>query len=212
MAAWGAQALGHISGTYMESMVPPPPASGSGEGQGGTQIQDPPLCSIRHARYHAAVRQKFGNSSCERSVTIQSATTTHVHPCFTSWLPRCQQLPSINLPLAQPWPQAKRWGADFHDVEEAAFPVEQVCGSAHPRGISWCIQDRAGQHPGRGPGPIVIPGSCGRVTHWPSRDLEEGTEGTGLSTPVSVGSAQHPGQHHASSDGIPLKGAPVMNH
>lgn len=78
-------------------------------------------------------------------------------PRLTSWLPCCQQLPSINLPLAQPWPQAKRWGTDFHDIEKAAFPVEQVCGSAHPRGISWCTQNRAGQHLGRGPGLVCHP-------------------------------------------------------
>ena len=96
-AAWRAQALVRVPGTYMESMVPPPPASGSGEGRGGTQIQDPPLCSTRHARYHAAVRQKFGNSSCERSVTIQSATTAHVSP------PGFLAVSSYHL-LISPWP------------------------------------------------------------------------------------------------------------
>lgn len=93
-------------------------------------------------------------------------------------------------------------------TEAAALPAEQVRGSAHPWDVSWCTQDGAGQHPGRGPGPSVIPGSCGGMTRWPSQDLEGGT---GLSIPTSVGSAQHPGQHHASGDGIPLKGAPVMN-
>lgn len=97
MAAWGAQALGHIPGMYMESMVPPPPASGSGEGQGGTQIQDPPLCSIQHARYYAAVRQTCGNSSCGRSVTIQSASTPHVSP------PGFLAVSSYHL-LISPWP------------------------------------------------------------------------------------------------------------
>lgn len=98
------------------------------------------------------------------------------------------------------------------EMEQAVFPVEQVHGSARPQVISWCTQDRTGQRPGRGPGPSVIPGSCGRVTHWPSWDLQDSTEGTGVSISTSVGSAQHPGQHHASRDGIPLKGVPVMNH
>lgn len=93
----------------MVSMVPPPLASASGEGQGGTQIQDPPLCSIQQARHHAAVRQKFGNSSLRE---VCHHPEHHNRPCLTSWLPRCQHLPSINLPLAQPRPQAKRWGAD----------------------------------------------------------------------------------------------------
>lgn len=52
---WGAQSLGaggatvaweaQELGTSLESVVPPPPVPGCGEGQEGTQIQDPPWCS-----------------------------------------------------------------------------------------------------------------------------------------------------------------------
>jgi len=189
----------------MERAVPSPPASGCGERQGGTPIQHPPPCSMQG--YHAVVRQKFGNLTHERSVTIQSATTARVRPCLTSRLPRCQQLSSINLPLAQPWPQAERWGADFHDTEESAVPVEQVLAPLVPGALTG----GARQHPLRGSSPSIIPGSHRRVADWPGWDVEEGTEGTGLSIPMSMGSALHPGQHHASGDGIPLTGVPVMN-
>lgn len=206
----GTPVLGYIPGMYMESMVPPPPASGSGEGQRRTQIQDPPL-----------LHQACEVPCCSKAEVWKLLLQEVCHhpeccnrPCLTSWLPHCQQLTSINLPLAQPWPQAKRWGTDFRDIEEVAFPVEQVHGPVHLQGISWCTQDGAGQRPGRGPAPPPpsVTRSCGRVTHWPSQGLEEGTEGMGLSIPKSVGSAQHPGQHHVSGDGIPLKGASLMNH
>lgn len=34
----------------------------------------------------------------------------------------------------------------------------------------------------------------------------------GLSIPMSMGSAQYPGQHHGCADGTPLKDTAVMNH
>lgn len=48
-------------------------------------------------RYYAAVRQTFGNSSCRRSVTIQSASTPHVSP------PGFLAVSSYHL-LISPWP------------------------------------------------------------------------------------------------------------
>lgn len=38
---------------------------------------------------------------------------------------------------------------------------------------------------------------------WAKSGPPEGTEDTGLSIPMDTRSAQHPGQHHASSDGFP---------
>lgn len=187
-------------GTHMESTVPVPPAPGSAEGQGGTQTRDPSLCSVLHPRYHAAARETFRNSSCERFVTLQSTKTALISPPdFLTY--------HLFIPPGPALASGQEAGSRFQWHKEAAFPVEQVHGSAHPRGFyllhpAWSRAVLRAETQ-----PVCHPWGTRKGDTLAKSGAGSRPRGQGLSIPER-GVTQH---YHCSA-AIPLKGAPVMNH